>query len=677
MNQNYIKSSSIGQTRLATKAATKQAATQKMLRSILFGIVFILSCALVPTAVKGQVVLDNKAASVANNNKAGYDGNFGRAVKVAQAFTTGTTLTCQSISVDLVMTTAEGTPAANFTVQICGATGDLPDEGNILATLSGNSNPAGAGTYTYTGTVTWAAGQNLFIVCSANTTTGAYLWVTTDANTITTSNAYTAPFRLHTTASSWGYADDFRHLFSLTVSTAPSCTAPTAYNLTGGGAYCAGGTGVEVGLANSESGVSYQLKNSTGNVGSPVSGTGAAISFDNQTVAETYTVVATKATCNCTATMTGSVEVTVNAVHTISLSSLAATESQVVCINNPITSIVYTIAGSGTGASITAGALPTGVTGKYNSTTKKFTISGTPSVSGVFGYSVTATGSCANSPTTTGTITVTALPTKPTITADKTTGCAYENVTFTIKCTSGFVRWVGNSDAPSPRTYTTPIGAIDYGRTYKCITNTSASPVCESAASTSLPTVTPKATPTGFCVTPASTTDMTTPIKTCGSEANTQYTLIYIPTGAAIKTIVGTGNALNFGPQFFPGQYKIVAKNTKSGCQVTMAPICYGLGCPTPTRMGVDESDEASEWVNIGENPVKEVLTVKFNGAVGQKVNIVLSDIQGKIVTNKEVTITQPRHTEEINMQRSATGTYILNVQQNEKIKRFTILKAQ
>ena len=34
---------------------------------------------------------------------------------------------------------------------------------------------------------------------------------------------------------------------------------PTAYNVTGGGAYCSGGTGIPVGLSNSQSGVNYQL----------------------------------------------------------------------------------------------------------------------------------------------------------------------------------------------------------------------------------------------------------------------------------------------------------------------------------------------------------------------------------------------------------------------------------
>ena len=36
-------------------------------------------------------------------------------------------------------------------------------------------------------------------------------------------------------------------------------TLPAAYQVTGGGSYCSGGTGVAIGLNNSSSGVSYQL----------------------------------------------------------------------------------------------------------------------------------------------------------------------------------------------------------------------------------------------------------------------------------------------------------------------------------------------------------------------------------------------------------------------------------
>jgi hypothetical protein len=84
------------------------------------------------------------------------------------------------------------------------------------------------------------------------------------------------------------------------------CVAPSLFSVTGGGGYCTGSAGVAVGLSNSEMGVTYQLKNGTNNVGSAVAGTGAAISFGNQTTTGTYTVVATRTTSGCTSTMTGS-----------------------------------------------------------------------------------------------------------------------------------------------------------------------------------------------------------------------------------------------------------------------------------------------------------------------------------------------------------------------------------
>ncbi|MEI6853028.1 MAG: hypothetical protein WCL06_09300, partial [Bacteroidota bacterium] len=86
---------------------------------------------------------------------------------------------------------------------------------------------------------------------------------------------------------------------------------PTAYSVTGGGSYCAGGSGMPVGLSGSQTGVNYQLKRNGSSQGSPVAGTGSAITFGNQTTYATYTVVATNATTSCTATMTGSVDVIV------------------------------------------------------------------------------------------------------------------------------------------------------------------------------------------------------------------------------------------------------------------------------------------------------------------------------------------------------------------------------
>ena len=81
----------------------------------------------------------------------------------------------------------------------------------------------------------------------------------------------------------------------------PSCVAPIVYNVTGGGT----GSSISVGLSNSEVGVSYQLKNGATNVGSPVAGTGSAISFGVQTTSGTYTVIGTRNVGLCSSNMNG------------------------------------------------------------------------------------------------------------------------------------------------------------------------------------------------------------------------------------------------------------------------------------------------------------------------------------------------------------------------------------
>ena len=101
---------------------------------------------------------------------------------------------------------------------------------------------------------------------------------------------------------------------------------------------------------------------------------------------------------NCTGSTT--VQITVTSVNSISLSSPAGTDNQTRCINQAITNISYSTTGA-TGASVSG--LPTGVSGSWSGNV--FTITGTPSQSGTFNYTVTSSGGCPTV-TATGTITV-------------------------------------------------------------------------------------------------------------------------------------------------------------------------------------------------------------------------------------------------------------------------------
>ena len=88
--------------------------------------------------------------------------------------------------------------------------------------------------------------------------------------------------------------------------------APTVYTVTGGGAYCTGGTGVTVGVSGSDLGINYQLMLGGSPLGAPIAGSGSAITFGLQTGAGLYTVVATNGTTTCTSNMSGSVAITIN-----------------------------------------------------------------------------------------------------------------------------------------------------------------------------------------------------------------------------------------------------------------------------------------------------------------------------------------------------------------------------
>src|SRR5579862_2536511 len=149
------------------------------------------------------------------------------------------------------------------------------------------------------------------------------------------------------------------------------------------------------------------------------------------TAAGTYTVTTTGGSCPA---VTANGTITLGTSPTIALTSAAGTNAQTVCINSAITNIQYTVGGSATGAASTG--LPTGVTGVFAG--GKYTISGTPTVSGAFTYTVTTAGGLCGTVSATGTITVVG---KPTITLTSAVGtnaqtiCAntvITNITYSI-----------------------------------------------------------------------------------------------------------------------------------------------------------------------------------------------------------------------------------------------------
>ncbi|MBE7173724.1 MAG: hypothetical protein INR73_24340, partial [Williamsia sp.] len=181
----------------------------------------------------------------------------------------------------------------------------------------------------------------------------------------------------------------------------------------------------------------------------------------------TYRLLGVTDNNGCSQVQTGTATVTVGVGSSLGLSSASGTDAQGICLGSSITPLTYTAGGTGT-ISITAGSLPAGVTGIYSGGV--FTISGTPTATGTYNFTVTAAGGC-NNPTMSGSIKVNAV-TAGTIGTDQTfcsgadpsiltsitnataTGTlSYQWQISTVSCSAGFTNITGpgaNTDKYDP-----------------------------------------------------------------------------------------------------------------------------------------------------------------------------------------------------------------------------------
>jgi hypothetical protein len=188
-------------------------------------------------------------------------------------------------------------PTLNITISSTPGTATTPTGPASLCMNAPNTD------YTTTGTPPATSYQWELVPADAgalypNMTTVTIDWV----------NTFSGPCQLRVKPINGVCEGQWTNFYNITIE-----AGPTAYNLTGGGAYCGqGGNGSPVGLDGSQTGVNYTLYLDGTATSTVVAGTGSAISFGNQMTAGNYTVQAGSAGAGCPNTMNGSSVVTID-----------------------------------------------------------------------------------------------------------------------------------------------------------------------------------------------------------------------------------------------------------------------------------------------------------------------------------------------------------------------------
>ncbi len=363
-------------------------------------------------------------------------------------------------------------------------------------------------------------------------------------------------------------------------------TLPATYTVTGGGNYCAGGTGVNVGIAGSETGISYQLYSGSSMIGSAIDGTGAALDFGAQTGAGNYMVVATNAATSCTANMSGVASVAVNALP--ELYTLSSSASGYCAGGNGVT---FNLSGSQNGVSYTLynGTTPSGAAVVGTGSGVSFGLR-TPAGA----YKVVATSmsnGCTIDMNGTPSVTINPLPTVFTVTGGGSYCAGGTGVAVGMIGTQTGVNYNLYRGATLMSTVAGTGDAISFGNmlsgTYTVVAMNTATNCRNNMASGAAVVANPL--PSQFAITGGGQYcegGTGVAIGLAGSSATASYTL-YNGATAVGTPVTGTGGVINFGVFTTAGDYTVMATNNTTLCGVTMTGTASVVVNATPTSYNV------------------------------------------------------------------------------------------
>jgi len=435
---------------------------------------------------------------------------------------------------------------------------------------------------------------------------------------------------------------------------------PTTYSVTGGGNYCAGGSGVHIGLSSSAAGVSYTLADSSGTIGT-LTGTGGAIDFGYQTTGGAYTVSGTNTTTGCSVLMSGTAVVVVNPTVT---PSVAVSDAA----GDTICSGTYTLF---TALPVNGGATPlyqwaiNGTVVGVGSTYNYIPLNGD-----VVSVTMVSNANCAMPSSVIGSAAMTVQPKEtPTVTASVAPGtevCQGTSVTYSAAYTFGgnaptFV-WLKNGIAVS--TASSFSYAPANGDNLYCVMTSNYNCRLENTASTSHIAMTVDAP-----VTPVVTISVNPGINIAAGEivtltanivnAGPSPVITWLDNGVVIPG--ATGNTLT-SVSF--------ANGDSITCQVVSTGGCSGLtGFNSVTlhiaNVGVIPVTLAGSNLTLIPNPNNGQFTIKGTvGSADEEVTLQVVNMIGQVIYNQKVMAHNGEINEKIQLTGNlANGMYLLNLQ--------------
>ncbi len=355
--------------------------------------------------------------------------------------------------------TVTGTPTAsgvfNYTIPLTGGCGAIIAAGTITVIAA----PV-ISTVPTDPTACLAADGSILVSSVSGSSTGTINWTGTATGSIPATTLPTSIPTLGSGPYNVSFTDGVGCVSTIVITVLTDPGAPLVDPI-GDQLLCANTSTTAVTFTGDNVGSVYNWTNTNAGTGLAVSGAGDIASF-TATNATGLTIVSTITVTPSFAGCVGASEVftiTVDPMNTVT----APSADPILCINTVMTDITFTTTGAtGIGAAV---GLPAGVTASWLGNT--ITISGTPSASGVFNYTIPLTGGC-GAINATGTITVDPDNTVTAPSADPTLciNVAMTDVTFTTTGATGIgaaiglpagvtASWLGNTITLTG----TPIGA--------------------------------------------------------------------------------------------------------------------------------------------------------------------------------------------------------------------------